>query len=143
MIIRAIWQGEEQDLKMRSCFRRLVGDFVQSLNNASKHRYRRGILKNRIKPHLSAALDIARQRRAVEIYGCFKPFCRVYENSRIYCMSLKRHYISKSEPHNAKILSVFGLFPRLKSTSQTKGQLQWKITRRIKKQCRRRMFAFV
>lgn len=26
-------------------------------------------------------------------------------------MSLKRHYISKSEPHNAQILSVFRLFP--------------------------------
>jgi hypothetical protein len=42
--------------------------------NASKRRYRRGILKNRIKPHLSAAFDIARQRRAVEIYGGFRGF---------------------------------------------------------------------
>ena len=92
------------------------------------------MLENRIKPRLASTHHIARQRRAVEIYGCFKPFCRVYENSRIYCMSLKRHYISKSEPHNAKILSVFGLFPRLKSTSQTKGSIQWKIPRRIKKQ---------
>jgi hypothetical protein len=78
------------------------------------------MLENRIKPRLASTYHIARQRRAVEIYGCFKPFCKVYEKSLICCMSLKRHYISKSEPHNAKIPKGFRLFPRLKSTSQTK-----------------------
>jgi hypothetical protein len=68
------------------------------------------MLENRIKPRLASTYHIARQRRAVEIYGCFKPFCKVYEKSLICCMSLKRHYISKSEPHNAKILRVSGFF---------------------------------
>jgi hypothetical protein len=101
------------------------------------------MLENRIKPRLASTYHIARQRRAVEIYGCFKPFYKIYEYGHNYSMSLKRHNISKSEPHNPKILSVFRLFPRLKSTSQTKGSLQWKITKRIKKQCRRKTFASV
>jgi hypothetical protein len=79
------------------------------------------MLENRIKPRLASTYHIARQRRAVEIYGCFKPFYKIYEYGHNYSMSLKRHYISKSEPHNAKIPKVFRLFPRLKSTSQTKG----------------------
>jgi len=78
------------------------------------------MLENRIKPRLASTYHIARQRRAVEIYGCFKPFYKIYEYGHNYSMSLKRHNISKSEPHNPKILSAFGLFPRLKQHHKRK-----------------------
>ena len=114
MIIRAIWQGEEQDLKMRSCFRRTIGDFVQNLNNASKRRYRQGILKNRIKPHLSAALDIARQRRAVEIYGGFRGFSSRLPKYEVHfwttlCAS-GMLFFGKSHLKTAKSLMIWGVF---------------------------------
>jgi hypothetical protein len=35
------------------------------------------MLENRIKPRLASTYHIARQRRAVEIYGCFKPFYKI------------------------------------------------------------------
>ena len=76
--------------------------------------------ENRIKPRLASTYHIARQRRAVEIYGCFKPFYKIYEYGHNYSMSLKRHNISKSEPHNAKIPKGFRLFPRLKQHHKRK-----------------------
>jgi hypothetical protein len=51
------------------------------------------MLENRIKPRLASTYHIARQRRAVEIYGCFKPFYKIYEYGHNYSMSLKRHNI--------------------------------------------------
>ena len=65
-----------QVLILRTCKTRstVLDSSKDQHRNASKRRYRRGILKNRIKPHLSAALDIARQRRAEEIYGGFRGF---------------------------------------------------------------------
>ena len=91
-----------------------MGAIFQSLNNASKHRYRRGILKNRIKPHLSAVLDIARQRRAVEIYGGFRGFSSRLPKYEVHfrtalCAS-GMLFFGQAHRKTAKPLMIWGVF---------------------------------
>jgi hypothetical protein len=82
--------------------------------NASKRRYRRGILKNRIKPHLSAAFDIARQRRAVEIYGGFRGFSSRLPKYEVHfrtalCAS-GMLFFGNAHLKTAKSLMIWGVF---------------------------------